>query len=362
MGTISAEQSREAVNLSNHTPFSKHLKSQLKETFFPDDPFRHISDHPPLRRTWAVLCYYIPILQWAPKYKHTLFASDLLAGITIASLAIPQGISYAKLANVPPIIGLYSSFVPPLVYAVFGSSNNLAVGTVAAVSLLLSSSIRGKVSPETEPELYLHTVFTAALFTGLFQLALGIFRLGILVDFLSRSTITGFMGGTAMIIILQQIKGLLGLQHFTTKTDLVSVVHAVFQNRQEWKWQSGILGLGFIVILLCARRLKEKVPRLFWVNAISPLAVVVMGGVIAFAVDGNNQGIPIVSSPSQFIKASKKRVVVAARTTKTPRASLEVAYISRGPRSPSRHRVDPIQPTKTTEALLNMITLIEIVT
>ncbi|KAI0513398.1 hypothetical protein KFK09_009418 [Dendrobium nobile] len=296
MGTITLEQSRANVNLSSRTTFWKSLKYQLKEAFFPDDPFRQMSDHPPapLRRTWSFLSYFFPVLAWAPKYKPTLFASDLLAGITIASLAIPQGISYAKLANVPPIIGLYSSFVPPLVYAVFGSSNNLAVGPVAAASLLLASSIRGKVSPEEQPELYLHTVFTAAFFTGLLQLIFGIFRLGILVDFLSRSTITGFMGGTATIIILQQFKGLLGLQHFTNKTDIVTVLHAVLANRREWKWQSAVLSLGFLVILLLARRLKEKVPRLFWVNAISPLLVVVMGGVIAFAVDGKDHGIPIV--------------------------------------------------------------------
>ncbi|XP_020699282.1 sulfate transporter 3.1 isoform X2 [Dendrobium catenatum] len=235
MGTITLEQSRANVNLSSRTTFWKSLKYQLKEAFFPDDPFRQMSDHPPtpLRRTWSFLSYFFPVLEWAPKYKLTLFASDLLAGITIASLAIPQGISYAKLANVPPIIGLYSSFVPPLVYAVFGSSNNLAVGPVAAASLLLASSIRGKVSPEEQPELYLHTVFTAAFFTGLLQLIFGIFRLGILVDFLSRSTITGFMGGTATIIILQQFKGLLGLQHFTNKTDIVTVLHAVLANRRE---------------------------------------------------------------------------------------------------------------------------------
>ncbi|XP_020698164.1 probable sulfate transporter 3.5 isoform X2 [Dendrobium catenatum] len=294
MGTIMEEQKKPTVNLSQHSSFMSSLKTQLKETFFPDDPFRHFAGLPPRRRAWFVLSYFAPILQWAPNYKPSFFAYDLLAGITITSLAIPQGISYAKLANIPPVIGLYSSFTPPLVYAVFGSSNNLAVGTAAAVSLLLSSSIRDTVSPENEPENYLFTIFTAAFFSGMFQLALGIFRLGILVDFLSRSAITGYMAGAAMIIILQQLKGLLGLQHFTSKTDVVSVVEAVFQNRHEWKWQSAILGLCFIIILVATRRLKEKIPRLFWVNAISPLLVIIMGGVLAFVVKGKDHGIPIV--------------------------------------------------------------------
>uniref|UniRef100_A0A453FI31 SLC26A/SulP transporter domain-containing protein n=1 Tax=Aegilops tauschii subsp. strangulata TaxID=200361 RepID=A0A453FI31_AEGTS len=172
-------------------------------------------------------------MEWVPQYGIDKFKFDLLAGITIASLAIPQGISYARLANLPPIIGLYSSFVPPLLYAVFGSSNNLAVGTVAAASLLLASIIEDEVSPEDNPELYLHLFYTAAFFTGIFQTALGVFRLGLIVDFLSRSTITGFMGGTAMIIIMQQLKGLLGMKHFTSKTDLISVVGSIFKYRHE---------------------------------------------------------------------------------------------------------------------------------
>ncbi|KAG0459536.1 hypothetical protein HPP92_022664 [Vanilla planifolia] len=292
--TIMEEHSRLTVRFSTHRTFLTTLKSQLKETFFPDDPFRHLAGQSPYQSAWSVISYFVPILRWAPNYKYSIFAYDLLAGITIASLAIPQGISYAKLANVPPIIGLYSSFVPPLVYAIFGSSNNLAVGTVAAASLILSSSISGRVSPEEEPEKYLYTVFTAAFVSGVLQLALGIFRLGLLVDFLSRSTITGFMAGTAMLIILQQFKGLLGLQHFTNKTDVFSVVHAVFTNRHEWQWQSAVLGLCFLAVLLAARHVKDRFPRLFWVNAITPLLVVMVGGVLAFLLHGENHGIPIV--------------------------------------------------------------------
>ncbi|MBA0730779.1 hypothetical protein Golax_020393, partial [Gossypium laxum] len=178
---------------------------------------------------------------------------DVLAGITITSLAIPQGISYAKLADLPPIIGLYSSFVPPLIYTVFGSSNNLAVGTVAACSLLMHETLGAVVSSKDDPTLYLHLVYTSTFFTGIFQTALGFCRLGILVDFLSHSTITGFMGGTAIIISLQQMKGILGLKNFTTRTDVVRVIQAIFHNRNEWKWQSFVAGLVFLCFLQVAR-------------------------------------------------------------------------------------------------------------
>ena len=94
------------VDLSRVRPFGPSLVADLRETFFPDDPFRHFKDQGPKQRAWATLRYYVPILEWAPRYNLALFWRDLLAGVTIASLAIPQGISYARLADLPPIIGL----------------------------------------------------------------------------------------------------------------------------------------------------------------------------------------------------------------------------------------------------------------
>lgn len=299
MGTAAGDDDRrhataEGVNLSARRPFAEAVRSDLAETFFPDDPFRGFGALPPAARAWGALKYFVPALEWAPRYGIGKFKYDLLAGVTIASLAIPQGISYAKLANLPPIIGLYSSFVPPLLYAVFGSSNNLAVGTVAAASLLLASIIETEVTAEENRQLYLQLFYTASFFTGVFQTALGVFRLGLIVDFLSRSTITGFMGGTATIIILQQLKGLLGMKHFTPKTDLISVLRSIFHYRHEWKWQSAVLGICFLVFLLSSKHLRRKMPKLFWVSAIAPFMVVVIGGVFAFLVKGEEHGIPIV--------------------------------------------------------------------
>lgn len=117
--------------------------------------------------------YVFPILEWAPKYSFGLFKSDLISGITIASLAIPQGISYAKLANLPPLMGLYSSFVPPLIYAMLGSSKDMAVGPVAVASILLGSMLSVEISPTEEPVLYVQVALTATLFAGIFQASWG---------------------------------------------------------------------------------------------------------------------------------------------------------------------------------------------
>ncbi|KAL5999183.1 Sulfate transporter 3.1 [Asimina triloba] len=155
-------------------PFFKSLKSSIKETFFPDDPLRQFKNQPAARRIVLALHYLFPILEWAPRYSFDFFKSDLVSGITIASLAIPQGISYAKLANLPPILGLYSSFVPPLVYAMMGSSRDLAVGTVAVASLLIASMLEKEVPAAENPTLYMHLAFTATFFAGVFQASLGV--------------------------------------------------------------------------------------------------------------------------------------------------------------------------------------------
>ena len=99
-------ESRKHVEMPPSKPFSNSLQSSLKETFFPDDPFRRFRNQPISRKIVLGLQYFVPVLEWAPRYSFDFFKSDLLAGITIASLAVPQGISYANLANLPPVIGL----------------------------------------------------------------------------------------------------------------------------------------------------------------------------------------------------------------------------------------------------------------
>ncbi|CAI8594812.1 unnamed protein product [Vicia faba] len=295
MTKLEEEMHHNGVNLSTRRSFGTKLKSGLKETFFPDDPFRQImEEEKPSRRLIKGIQYFVPIFEWLPNYNLRLFFSDLIAGLTIASLAIPQGISYAKLANLPPLVGLYSSFVPPLVYAVFGSSRHMAVGTIAAASLLIGDTISTVADHEKEPALYLHLIFTTTFVTGVFQACLGFFRLGILVDFFSHSTITGFMGGTAVILILQQLKGILGLKHFSTKTNVVSVIEAIFTNRHEIRWETTLLGIIFLIFLQFTRQLRLKKPKLFWVSAVAPMTTVVVGGLFTYLVKGQNHGIQIV--------------------------------------------------------------------
>ncbi|KAK6141362.1 hypothetical protein DH2020_024912 [Rehmannia glutinosa] len=277
-------------------PFIKSLKNTLKETFFPDDPLRQFKNQPPKKKLALGLQYIFPILEWGPRYTLQFFKADLISGITIASLAIPQGISYARLANLPPILGLYSSFVPPLIYAVMGSSRDLAVGTVAVGSLLTASMLGNVVNALEEPTLYLHLAFTATLFAGLFEAALGIFRLGFIVDFLSHATIVGFMGGAATVVCLQQLKGILGLDHFTHATDVISVMRSVFTQTHKWRWESAVLGCVFLFYLLLSRFFSKKKPKLFWISAMAPLTSVILGSILVYLTHAEKHGVQVIGN------------------------------------------------------------------
>lgn len=126
-----------------------------------------------------------------------------------------------------------SSFVPPLVYSVLGSSRDLAVGPTSIASLLMGSMLQQAANPNTESFLFLQLALTSTLFAGLFQASLGLLRLGFIIDFLSEATLTGFMAGSAIIVSLQQLKGFLGIVHFTEEMGLVQVLSSVFRRTDE---------------------------------------------------------------------------------------------------------------------------------
>ncbi|KAL4294565.1 hypothetical protein HN873_064535 [Arachis hypogaea] len=254
----------------------QEIKHSLMETFFPDKPFGKFKDQSGSRKFVLALQSLFPILEWGRDYNLKKFRGDLVAGLTIASLCIPQDLAYAKLAYLDPWYGLYASFVAPLVYAFMGTSRDIAIGPVAVVSLLLGSLLSSEIS-DTKSHDYVRLAFTATFFAGVTQLVLGVCRLGFLIDFLSHAAIVGFMAGAAITIALQQFKGLLGIKDFTTNTDIVSVMHSVWSNvHHGWNWQTILIGLWFLIFLLITKYIAKRNKKLFWVSAISPMISVVV--------------------------------------------------------------------------------------
>ncbi|PRQ36083.1 putative SLC26A/SulP transporter [Rosa chinensis] len=316
------------VEIPPPKPLLTAVKSSVRETFFPDDPFRQFKNQPATKKAVLGLQYFFTILEWAPRYNLGYLKSDLIAGITIASLAVPQGISYASLANVPPIVGIYGSFVPPIIYAIFGSSRDIAIGPVAVASLLLASILAKEVSPTDNPKLYFQMALTSGLFSGILQASLGFLRLGFVVDLLSHATILGFMGGAATTVILQQLKGVLGIKHFTHKSDVVNVLKAVFSQYHEWKWEPAVMGIGFLVFLLVTKYFGKKRPSFFWISALSPLFCVIIGSLMAYLTHAEKHHIGVIGHLKKGLNPVTVSDLTAVFNSRHLAVSIKAGFIS----------------------------------
>ncbi|PIA48054.1 hypothetical protein AQUCO_01400563v1 [Aquilegia coerulea] len=293
------------VGMPSKQNLLKEIKSTVKETFFSDEPLRPFKDQPRSRKLVLGIQAIFPILEWGRDYNFTKFKGDLIAGLTIASLCIPQDIGYAKLANLPPQYGLYSSFVPPLVYAFMGSSRDIAIGPVAVVSLLLGTLLQDEIDYETHPKEYLRLAFTATFFAGITQASLGLLRLGFLIDFLSHAAVVGFMGGAAVTIALQQLKGFLGIKKFTKHSDIVSVMRSVLTSAHHgWNWQTILIAASFLSFLLFAKLIGKRNKKLFWVPAIAPLISVILSTFFVYITRADKDGVAIVRKIEKGINPS----------------------------------------------------------
>ncbi|KAG4921717.1 hypothetical protein JHK82_050674 [Glycine max] len=163
-------------------------------------------DQPCTTLLLSVLQVVFPILASGRNYTATKFRKDLLAGLTIASLCIPQSIGYATLAHLDPQYGLYTSVVPPLIYAVMGTSREIAIGPVAVVSLLLSSMMEKLVDPATDPVGYTKLILLATLFAGIFQTSFGLLRKKKLFWLASISPLVSVVVSTLIVFITRADK------------------------------------------------------------------------------------------------------------------------------------------------------------
>lgn len=211
---------------------------------------------------------FIPMLSWLPQYGKPELKGDLAAGLTVGVMLIPQGMAYAMIAGLPPIYGLYASIIPLVLYAIFGTSRQLAVGPVAMVSLLIAAGVGELANNQTEVEVYVGLAILLALMVGILQLSLGLFRLGFLVNFLSHPVISGFTSAAALIIGLSQLKHLLGID-----IPRSNYIHEILGNAiahiGELSFPTLLVGLGGIGLILLVKRYVKAIP--------GPLVAVIFG-------------------------------------------------------------------------------------
>jgi len=207
-----------------------------------------------------------PILDWLPNYKKSWFKGDLAAGLTVGIMLVPQGIAYALIAGLSPIYGLYTAMIPQIVYAVFGTSRQLAVGPVAMDSLIVASGVATLAEIGTEN--FVEFAILLAFMMGVLQVIFGVFKLGFLVNFLSRPVISGFTSAAALIIAFSQLKHLLGV-NIERNNKLHSLVIDLFQHLKEINYIAFAIGGISIIILIFFKRITKKIP--------AALIVVVLG-------------------------------------------------------------------------------------
>lgn len=152
---------------------------------------------------------FFPFLNWLPSVNRSTLKADLIAGITGAVIVLPQGVAFALIAGLPPIYGLYTAMVTPIVAALFGSSYHLISGPTTAISIVVFSSVSDFAVPGTQQ--FIELALTLTLIAGIFQFLLGLTRMGILINFVSHSVIIGFTSGAALLIAGSQLKHLLGI-------------------------------------------------------------------------------------------------------------------------------------------------------
>ncbi len=157
-----------------------------------------------------VLSRYLPILEWGRTYNRNVLTDDLMAAVIVTIMLIPQSLAYALLAGLPPVVGLYASILPLVLYAVFGTSRTLAVGPVAVISLMTASAASAIADQGTAQ--YLEAAITLAMLSGVMLAILGILRAGFLANLLSHPVISGFITASGVLIATSQLKHILGVR------------------------------------------------------------------------------------------------------------------------------------------------------
>jgi sulfate permease, SulP family len=202
----------------------------------------------------------IPITEWGPDYERSNLRGDLSAGLTIAAMLIPQAMAYALLAGLPPIAGLYAATIPVIVYAVLGTSGQLAVGPVAIVSLLTATALAPLAEQGTAA--YLQAAAILALMVGALHLVLGAARLGFVVNFLSHSVLVGFTAAAAIIIGFSQVKHLFGVRLPRADSFIESVIELA-RALPEAHGLTMLVGIGSFALLMALKKWFKAIPGAF---------------------------------------------------------------------------------------------------
>jgi sulfate permease, SulP family len=281
-----------------------------------------------------------PFLRWRRLLTKRNLRADLVAGLTGAVIVLPQGVAFAIIAGLPPEYGLYSAIVPTIIAALFGSSYHLISGPTTAISIVIFTT----VSPLADPAsaVYIEKVLAITFLAGLFQLGLGLARLGALVNFVSHSVVVGFTAGAALLIGTSQLSNLFGVPG-SKRHAFLHIWMDLFQAIPEIN--PYVLGIG-LVTLAGAVVFRIYAPR--WPGM---LFAMIIGSLLSLVLDGKDHGVRLIGSlPSHLpplslpgLSTASVRQLVPAALAVAMLGLAEAVSIARSVATRSHQRIDSNQ-------------------
>ena len=253
---------------------------------------------------------FIPILEWLPNYNSSRFKGDFIAGITVSIILIPQGIAYALIAGIPPIYGLYCALVPQLLYAIFGSSRKVAIGTVAMDSLIVATGVSTLALAGSDS--YIAIAILLAFMVGSIQFLLGVFRLGFIVNFLSKPVISGFTSAVALTIGINQFRNLFGVD-FVQSDQIQYVLEDIWFNIIDFNVHTTVIGLISVGVIILLRKINKKIPNALLVVVVGILTIRYLGDEFSDVaiVKDIPSGLPSFSFPEMDISQMRELLPIA---------------------------------------------------
>ncbi len=285
---------------------------------------------------------FIPYLNWLGELKDpSIVWKDCVAGLTVALVLIPQSMAYAQLAGLPAYYGLYASFLPVIVASLFGSSRQLQTGPVAVVSLMTAAALEPLAA--ANPEGYLVYAAVLAIIVGIFQMSLGLLRLGVLVEFLSHPVVIGFTNAAAIIIAASQVSKLFGVTAETGHHFYITIWNVLVEASKHSHFPTLAMGITAIAIIFGLNRFAPKLPAVLTAVVVTSLISLLVGyETLGGKVVGNiPAGLPAISVPrfdmSIMIDLIGKAIVIAVI------AYMEAISIAKAIAVQTRQRIDANQ-------------------
>ena len=252
------------------------------------------------KNTLIVMRKYFPILEWGADYSRQTLVNDLIGGIVITLMLIPQSLAYAQLAGLPAEVGLYASIIPLIIYMIFGSSRTLGLGPVAVCSLMTAAAI-APIAAMGTPE-YVEAAIVLAFISGAMLIVMGLLRLGFLVNFISHPVIAGFITAAGVVIAGTQVATVLGIN--AKGATLLELIIAIIENIGDVHLYTVLIGAFSLIFLFWARsKLQPLLERAGMssrtagiISKTGPIVVLVIGTSVVWGFGLADLGVAIVGS------------------------------------------------------------------